>query len=969
MNSSNSGVWPGSTHPPGDRMWATLTASWPLFSRPTYSSMSLGLFPAASTRVGEEMSVGTPPSVGRRTGHRPKRGGARVALTAVARTVAVVPHTHWDREWYQPFQAFRLRLVDVLDDVLDRLEADPSIAHFLLDGQMAAVDDYLAVRPENEPRLRRLAVAGRIAVGPWYVLPDEFLVSGETLVRNLQMGLERAAAFGGAMDVGYLPDMFGHIAQMPQILRQAGFDHAVVWRGVPAAVNRTAFWWRGRDGSGVRAEYLPVGYGNGAAMPDDAKALVERIRAHETELGALLPADAPLLWMNGGDHQRLQAHVGRIVAEADELTDDHHLHITSLAEYLAASSVVGLPTWTGEMRSGARANLLMGVASNRVDVKQAAARAERSLERLAEPLSALFAGEDTWPDDALRRAWTEVVRNAAHDSVCACSADDVVAAVLTRYAEATQIAEALTARAMAAFGASMSVDGARRGQPVGPHPQRPGRARPPRRRARSRAGRWFRRGSARPPSGWSPAASSGSSSARRPTRKRRGAAPSSASTWPTTSPGSTWSSAPAPARRHPTPSSPPPSPTSTPGPAPAAATRSTSASSTSPTGGFSSGPTTWPASDGGPGRRPTRRRPSLPSSPPAPPTTGSRWPTASSPSPSTARDGTFSIDDRRGLDLLVDDADAGDTYNYSPPDGDVPVDAPSSVTIDIHEHGPLRASLRVVRTFDWPERLEGGRVRTGSRAVEVSTRLELRAGERLVRVTTSFDNQCRDHRLRAWFPLPGAGHHLHRRVRLRHRRAGSPGRGRGHRAGPAHVPVPPVRHPPAASPSSTRACSNTSWSTTARPSPSPCCAASACCRAPTSPTDPCPRARRCPVEGAQMLGRRVLRYAVAVADDDPYALVDDAFLPLVVAPGSGSGTRPAAGAALSVTGAQVSAVRRRPGGRLEVRVFNPSDEEATVDLGGRSGWLVDLRHHPLEPVAGTFRLRPWGIATVHLDGP
>ena len=151
----------------------------------------------------------------------------------MARTVSIVPHTHWDREWYQPFQSFRLRLVEVLDDLLRLLESDPSIPHFLLDGQMAMVDDYLAVRPEAEPRLRRLAGAGRLTVGPWYVLADEFLVSGETLVRNLQMGLERAAAFGGAMEVGYLPDMFGHVAQMPQLLRLAGFEHAVVWRGVP----------------------------------------------------------------------------------------------------------------------------------------------------------------------------------------------------------------------------------------------------------------------------------------------------------------------------------------------------------------------------------------------------------------------------------------------------------------------------------------------------------------------------------------------------------------------------------------------------------------------------------------------------------------------------------------------------------------------------------------------------------------
>src|SRR5919109_3809841 len=112
----------------------------------------------------------------------------------MARPVAIVPHTHWDREWYAPFQAFRLKLVELLDAVLPRLEGDPAFAHFMLDGQMAMVDDYLAVRPEAEERLRRLAAAGRVSVGPWYVLMDEFLVSGETIVRDLQLGMERAAA-------------------------------------------------------------------------------------------------------------------------------------------------------------------------------------------------------------------------------------------------------------------------------------------------------------------------------------------------------------------------------------------------------------------------------------------------------------------------------------------------------------------------------------------------------------------------------------------------------------------------------------------------------------------------------------------------------------------------------------------------------------------------------------------------------
>ncbi len=148
--------------------------------------------------------------------------------------VAIVPHTHWDREWYSPFQTFRLRLVRLLDALLPMLESDLSYSRFLLDGQTAVLDDYLAVRPEAGAALSRLASSGRLSIGPWMVLMDEFMVSGETMVRDLQFGIARGSELGGVMDVGYLPDMFGHVAQMPQLLRLAGFEHAVVWRGVPA---------------------------------------------------------------------------------------------------------------------------------------------------------------------------------------------------------------------------------------------------------------------------------------------------------------------------------------------------------------------------------------------------------------------------------------------------------------------------------------------------------------------------------------------------------------------------------------------------------------------------------------------------------------------------------------------------------------------------------------------------------------
>src|SRR3954464_15261609 len=338
--------------------------------------------------------------------------------------VAIVPHTHWDREWYSPFQTFRLRLVKLLDTLLPMLEHDLSYARFLLDGQTAVLDDYLEVRPEAAASLRRLATRCRLAVGPRMILMDEFMIAGETIVRDLQLGMARATEFGGASEVGYLPDMFGHVAQMPQILRQAGLEHAVVWRGVPAAVTETAFWWEAPDGTRVRAEYLYGSYSNGRDLPDDAKRLVLRAVDYEQELGAARLGD--MLLMNGTDHQMPQPWLGRVVAEANAIQDDYEFVVTSLAEYLPTQPSHALVTVEGELRSGARANLLMGVASNRVDVHRACAAAERSLERRAEPLSALFLPSTQYPHTLADIAWRKLVLNSAHDSSCACSSDEVV---------------------------------------------------------------------------------------------------------------------------------------------------------------------------------------------------------------------------------------------------------------------------------------------------------------------------------------------------------------------------------------------------------------------------------------------------------------------------------------------------------------------------------------------------------------
>lgn len=888
------------------------------------------------------------------------------------RRVHIVPHTHWDREWYASFQTFRLRLVDLLDDLLPRMEADPGYAHFLLDGQLAVVDDYLAVRPEAADRLRRLISSGRIAVGPWYTLPDEFLVGGETLIRDLQLGLRTADRYGGAMAVGYLPDMFGHIAQMPQILAGFGFEHAVVWRGVPSAIDRSGFWWQAPDGSTVRAEYLPQGYGNGAALPDDAKAFVRAVTGFVDLWDDLLVG--PVLWMNGTDHQMPQPWLGRVVAEANDIQDELDLRVTSLAEHLAHAPTEGLPTWRGELRSGARANLLMGVVSNRVDVRQAAARAERALLQGAEPLSALHLPPSRWPASPLEEAWRAVVLNAAHDSVCACSVDAVCDAVLHRYGEATDIAEGLAARAAEALAARVDTDG-----PVVVNPTArprtgvveltlPGTEAPPGTQLlRTRPDeRVLHEGPAEivVPAAeevdWMPEVTAFSLETRDGevlvSGRREGTAPMVT--------GEVRARLEA---------------LRTAGPLRLkvrTAPRVTVLAPVAEVPGF--GWRAWQAGETPAIEPVTVEEPDGTSAagPAGPVVRNGLVTLAVDPA-----DGTFSIDGHGGLGRLVDGGDCGDTYNWCPPAEDTVVDAPEAVEVRVRERGPLRARVDVVARYRWPAACEGLDRRVGEVAHEVRTRLELRAGERAVRVEVHVDNRSRDHRLRAHLPLPSPARTSRAECAFTVVERGLDAEG-----GPTEAPLatwPSQRFVQAGGltvvhdgvaehelvdvrDGAAHELALTLLRATGMLSQRPMA------------TRPLPAGPLVPLEGSQLQRRLVLRYAVAVGEVDPYALADEVLVPLRVA-GVGAARRgpgapppppevaadlPAVGTALSVEGAEVSAVTRT-GDALVVRVFNPTDEARTVRLD-RPGWLVDLRGRPVEPFDGSFTLRPHGIATATL---
>jgi alpha-mannosidase len=382
----------------------------------------------------------------------------------------LVPHTHWDREWYQPFQLFRLKLVHLIDVLLDILEQDPEFTHFTLDGQTVILEDYLEVRPEREDDLKYHIQSGRIIVGPWYILPDEFLVSPESIVRNLLRGNTICNQFGWRMDVGYLPDPFGHIGQMPQILQGFGIDATAFRRGL--ADERCELVWQAPDGSRILALYLRDGYDNAARMPTEPSTFAAHL---QDRVNSLKPHSAVshILLLNGTDHHEPQPEIPSLVAST--ALEDDELVISSLSAYASAvqeeivSRKMELPTVCGELRNPKRHHLLAGVLSSRVGIKQRNHTCETLLERWAEPFSAWAeilladqADRTVWtgllatprlrrPASFLKEAWRQLLLCHPHDSICGCSIDQVHEEMRTRFDQVEQIGEEIVRQSLAAF--------------------------------------------------------------------------------------------------------------------------------------------------------------------------------------------------------------------------------------------------------------------------------------------------------------------------------------------------------------------------------------------------------------------------------------------------------------------------------------------------------------------------------------
>lgn len=372
--------------------------------------------------------------------------------------VHVVSHSHWDRAWYQPFEQFRVRLVRMMDHLLDLLKRKKTFSSFMLDGQTVILEDYLEIRPEKLDDIEDLVKNKRLFIGPSYILPDLNLVSGESLIRNLIFGIKDSNRYGQPIKVGYYPDSFGHPTQMPQILQGFEIDSYFFMRGMGDEGEElgSEFYWIAADGdstvlaihqvhtySNAKALGVPTGYhayrkANLDLAFKQAENQIEKLRHHTN--GQIL------LFNNGLDHYHAQEEIPEVIHYINRRAQGYVLLHSNLMDYVkeAQKSAKTLPRWQGEMLHGKYNIILPGVFSTRVYLKQMNARCQTLLEKVLEPMAAVawtFGAE--YPQDEINYAWKLLLRNHPHDDICGCSVDPVHRDDENRFERVEQIAQFL----------------------------------------------------------------------------------------------------------------------------------------------------------------------------------------------------------------------------------------------------------------------------------------------------------------------------------------------------------------------------------------------------------------------------------------------------------------------------------------------------------------------------------------------
>ncbi|MGQ4874351.1 MAG: alpha-mannosidase [Promethearchaeia archaeon] len=374
-----------------------------------------------------------------------------------ANLLVLVSETHWDREWYLSFQEYRARLVILIDKLLDLLQSKPEFRNFTLDGQTIVLEDYLEVKPDKKEILKNFIKQGRISVGPMYILPDEFLISGESLIRNLMFGHQIAAKFGRVMKAGYIPDPFGHIAQLPQILSGFEIPSVLFARGFgdefdKNELNVEFLWQAPSNAASILGIHLIEGYGSVAALDTRIKDgkyhyALRKIKRVVSKMEHRT-ATPIIVLNNGSDHLEAQPEIPEIIKQWNEANPDKPIEHADFEYYIQKllECKPNLKLFCGELRGGKYQNLLSGVLSARMWIKQRNTSIENLYEKYTEPISLIswaitknFKPILDYPAEYIKVGYKWLIKNHPHDSICGCSIDQVHEEMKTRFDWAEQI--------------------------------------------------------------------------------------------------------------------------------------------------------------------------------------------------------------------------------------------------------------------------------------------------------------------------------------------------------------------------------------------------------------------------------------------------------------------------------------------------------------------------------------------------
>lgn len=363
--------------------------------------------------------------------------------------VYVVPHSHWDREWYFTIEDSNVLLVENLDYLMDVLEKDSEYNGYVFDAQLSVVDEYLKIRPEQRERLQKLVAAKRIFVGPWYTQTDSLLVNKESIIRNLLYGTRMATEMGHSMNNGYLPDIFGQNMYLPSMFEGFGIDYSILQRGIytDQLNNDLNFTWKSPDGKSVKANNIYFGYGPGKFLAADEEYHQERLIPLLDKLAAMNESTDNLLLPAGGDQVLVREHFPKTVKELNEKDDKYEYILSDFESFMKE-------TWKddsafenvieGELIASQKSRIHNTIRSQRYDLKKLNYDVENKILYVLEPLAVIGKSLGlSYPQRWLDSMWKMLFDVHAHDSIGGCNSDDTNHDIIVRLEKVNRIADGL----------------------------------------------------------------------------------------------------------------------------------------------------------------------------------------------------------------------------------------------------------------------------------------------------------------------------------------------------------------------------------------------------------------------------------------------------------------------------------------------------------------------------------------------